>query len=378
MEDYEKIIEIIKFKDLSLNDQKKIIEYFKNNINNTMIINKIIHLKDQFLYLKIIHLIENYLDVSQIEEERIKYINKLINDGQLRDVSVRELMEYVIYYFVRDNYYNFLVNFNQMVLYMKHKNKMIISTNHINFYKDCLKLNELSKDDIISFFKKNMDKDKMFEHFYDDMRTIKNDSYNDLVSKSLNLGSVSLLCDLSLSKKYGLSVYYLNGESFHAFVRCIIPNKDGISKDALYCNLTKKYYSFSYIGDKNIGTIDKVNSYGITVMYSNIISDNIVHVHHTDSSSSQYCKNDVFISRNINEISSADSLISNTKYYNEIVIKKGDQGIVPTAIVCFDKIQDKDLVVSFKYNLPIVLINSKKYYYDNGYPDYSDNDTYIL
>ncbi len=378
MDKYEEVLKILDKEYISLNDQEFIIHFFENKKGNSKYIKNISNMKNQSIYLKIIHLIENDMDVSEIEDRRRKYIIKVIDDYKNNNLTNKEIIDYIIYYFVGDNYYNFLVNFNQMLLYMKHINKILISKDHIKFYQDCLRLKDLNREDMILFFNQNRNKTKFFEMFYDDMRIIKNHSYNDLTSKSLMLEKNNKLYDKKLSNKLGIDVYYLDGEEFYAFVRCILPNKDGFNIDDIYCNLPKKYYSFSYIGNKNIGTIDKVNNMGITLLYSNINSNNIVHVHHMDSSSSISSKNEVFITSKINEISSADSLIRDTKCYNEIVIKKDDFGIKPAAIICFNEIQDKDLEISHKYKLPIVLINCNKYYYDESYPDFSVDDSYSL
>lgn len=378
MDKYEEVLKILDKEYISLKDQEFIIHFFENKKGNSKYIKNISNMKNQSIYLKIMHLIENDMDVSEIEDRRRKYIIKVIDDYKNNNLTNKEIIDYIIYYFVGDNYYNFLVNFNQMLLYMKHINKILISKDHIKFYQDCLRLKDLNREDMILFFNQNRNKTKFFEMFYDDMRIIKNHSYNDLTSKSLVLEKNNKLYDKKLSNKLGIDVYYLDGEEFYAFVRCILPNKDGFNIDDIYCNLPKKYYSFSYIGNKNIGTIDKVNNMGITLLYSNINSNNIVHVHHMDSSSSISSKNEVFVSNKINEISSADSLIRDTKCYNEIVIKKDDFGIKPAAIICFNEIQDKDLEISHKYKLPIVLINCNKYYYDESYPDFSIDDSYSL
>ena len=376
MESYDAILNILSKNNFTTEERKKIIGFFKNNINNNDIVNKIVHLKNQYMYLKIIHMIEYDVDVSEIEAKRRKYLKNMINSIDKHNVSTKELIEWIIYYFIGDNYYNFLVNFNQLLLYMYHIKKMIISKEHVDFYKECLNINKLKRDDMISFFNKYQDKLNIWEMFYDDMRLVKNHSYCDLVSSSLKLDDS--LYSKKISDVVGVKVYHLDGENFYAFIRCIIPGKDGFSKDKLYCNLDKKYYSFSYIGDKNIGTIDRVNDNSITVMYNEINPYNIVHVHHCDSSSGYFSSKDIFVSDKINEICSARSLISNTKHYNEIVIKKSDNGIIPCAIVCFDKICDKDLIVSLKYHLPIVLINRSKYFLNDGYPDYNNDDTYYL
>ena len=375
MNNFNDILKIISNFDYTSEDEKNIRSFFKSNVHNNIIINKLSHLKNPYIYIALIHLIENDVDVSIIEEKRVAYIKKVLNNSV--NLSLDWVKEYIIYYFFKDNYYNFLVNYNNMLIYMKYIGKILIPLNHVYFYNQCINLNKMDLDNQLKLFNQYAD-NNISEMFYDDMRIVKNHSYNDLVSNTLNLKSNVSIYNKKLSEQYGVLVYFLNGEEFHAFVRYFIADDNIYNKDNLYCKLPKEYYSFSYIGDKNIGTIGKIDFDGILLMYQDIDPNYITHVHHTDSASSVSSNRDVFISKKINEIHSSKSIIRDTEYYNEIVVKKTKNGIIPTSIVCFDEIKDKDLEVAHKYNLPIVLINSKKYYYDDGYPDFSSDNNYCL
>ena len=373
MQDFNDIMKIISKNYFTSDDKKKVISFFDDHKGNDEIIKKIIHIKDFNIYLKLIHLIEHDVDVSMIEELKLQQIKKHISNI-LKNKESSDIKNEIIYYYFRDSYYNFLVNFHNMLRYMRHVNQNIVSIDNIKIYTELSDIGELPLDKQVMIFNKYINKNIM-EMFYDDMRMVKNHSYQNMVGNTLDLDDNLSLYNEELSKKHHISVYYLNGEDFYSFVRSYVSISN--EKD-IFCNLSRKYYSFSYIGSGNIGTIGEIDFDGVLVMYGKINPNNIVHVHHTDGSSSILSKQEVFISDKINEIHSPKTLMFDTKYYNEIVIKKEDNGITPTAIVCFDNIKEKDINIANKYKLPIVLINSKKYYHDVGYPDFNNDDTYGL
>ena len=179
-----------------------------------------------------------------------------------------------------------------------------------------------------------------------------------------------------MSKENNIPVYHLNGDKFYAFVRCISLSNSQF-ENLMFCNLEKDFYSFSYIGDRNIGVLG-ISEDSIIVLYDQINPNYIIHVFHDDIGSLNFSKIDPYSFMKINEIHTPNSLLYDTSFYNELVIKKEKDGIKPSGIVCFDLIKEKDLTVAHKYNLPIILINSNKYFKQNGFPQYDDNDNYNL
>lgn len=416
---FDEILKILAKIDLSVSDEKIIRDFYNSNINNSEIINKIIHLDNPYLYCLLIRVLQSNFDISDIEEKRINYIKKQINnikdtgrlsfltkitidnyqnnclftdseikviksnlnklDKVMERISDNWLKENITYYFFRDVFYNYLVNSSEMLLYINSIKEDIISLEHIQLYKEFQKLGEMSFKDKIDFFNHHVNQNNLHEMFYDDMRKVKNHSYHSLVHNLVKLKHDLSTYNQELSQMFGTDVYYFNGEEFYTFVRCILPNKKGeYQKENVESNLSKKYYSFSFISNKNIGTICHTKTNNIILMYSYINPNHIVHVHHTDSSSSFATSQDVYYSNKRNEIHSPNSLIRDTKYYNEIVIKKDNNGIKPSGIICFDNISEEELLFAKQYHLPIVLINREKYYYNDGFPDYSDDDTYVI
>ena len=138
-------------------------------------------------------------------------------------------------------------------------------------------------------------------------------------------------------------------------------------------NLNRVGYSFSYISDKNIGTID-YECKKVSLMYDSINPKNISYVHHSDLHSSRKEEQKTYMTNKINEIRIPNHLIAYTNGYNEIVINGNN--ILPKALICYDEITTDDILFANKYHLSILLINSKKYrrsdaeyegFYDNTY-----------
>ena len=76
-------------------------------------------------------------------------------------------------------------------------------------------------------------------------------------------------------------------------------------------------------------------------------------------------------------------LIDDTKGYNEIVYQEKNKNIQlekvkPDYVICYDDIKEGDLKVAKNYNLPIVLIDTKKYNFKDGAPSVEDEDAYKL
>ncbi len=299
-------------------------------------------------------------------------------DEVLRNIANKWLDEYIIYYFFHDNYYNFLVNLNQMLRYLRNIKIDLVDSEHLAFYVDCYNISKMSFKEKVAFFKNNYQKDFIQSMFYDDMRIVKNHSYESLINSSLKISESKNLYNEKLSHELGIPVYYLNGEKFNAIVRCIIPNNGHSKEDYdkyVYSRKDKDYYSFSYIGDKNINSI-RGNSY--TLLYSDINPDYIAHIYHDDASSSNLLHEKHFVTDKFNEIHTPESLTRDTKYYNELVIKNGEDGIKPSAVVCYDEITKEEIELAKEYQLPILLINSKKYHQEEGYTDFDDYDTYSI
>ena len=342
-------------------------------VRNTFLKKAILNQKDDKVldYFKDINY-DNYANYLLLENEMqaIEHSDDLKN--QVEFISNRWLIEYIISYFFRDNYYNFMVNLFQMVSYLSQTKKITVDNEHIKVYSEFKELNKKTLKEKIDFFKKNLN-NNYTEMFYDDMRKVKNSSYQELVESSIKLNHDSKIYREDISKSQGLDIYYLNGEEFKAFVKCFAIKKSDLTNQ-LISNDGLLGHSFSFISDKNIGTID-YSQKGITILFDEIDFNNIMYVHHSDMHAKKMSIQDDYLSEKQNEIFTPNGLISHTDNYNDIYIVGKAK---PKALVCYDKILDEDISFAKTNNLSILLINRKKYKrFKIHEDDYMDN-TYVL
>ena len=371
--DFKEIIDIFSnaksIFNLSLEDKKRL-----DNINFKLYIDNIIKIDNPFIFDLIMKYLEYKEDTGEYYELRNKYLKKIIlNKSNIQD---KWLNEYIIEYFFEDNYYNFTINLLQMVSFQNRLQKELVSLKNIELYNKFSNINKLSYIEKLRLFNDNKN-NNLKEMFYDDMRIIKDTAYKKMVDNSLKLNKENNIYNKALSSKYGLDVYYLDGEEFYTFIRTFNIKRNDLSdkEDYINSNLNRIGYSFSYISNKNIGTMDYTGE-SVVLMYDKLDYNNISYVHHSDMHSGKIDEKNSFVTNKINEIRVPESLIANTNGYNEIIINGNN--IIPTALICYDVITDSDILFAKKYNLSILLINTTKYKrWDFNYEDYYDN-TYSL
>lgn len=351
----------------------------ENDVSNELfddekVVKRIAYISNPMFYMHIIKILENRISIDKIFLKRKRFVSLLFDDEKtIHEIPNEWLKEYLANYFFDDYYRNFFKNYHQMRSYLLSVNQSLVNMDHLSFYESFSKINRLSSDDIILFFKNNCDKKDMQEIFYDDMRIVKDHCYKNLVSSSIKLDESKSLLNKEMSNKYNIPVYYLDGEKFYAFVRAYKIKRDDLSKEASYFNGASKYaVNFSYIGKENITIIGDYER-NVVLLYDSIDPNDIMYVFHDDSGMN--IKGDLVEHENTNELLDSKSLMLWTNYYNDIIIKNNDR-IKPSALVCLDKITDEDILFARKYQLSIVLINSKKYYLNNGFTDYMDRDSY--
>ena len=214
--------------------------------------------------------------------------------------------------------------------------------------------------------------------FYDDLTKVREISHRDLVDNVLKLNKDSDIYYQDMSKKLGVDVFGLDGEKFYGFVRCFSFNRGDLSDhyDDIFSKTNKLGYSFSYIGDQNIGTID-YDGKSVALYYDDIDYKNIMYVHHGDLHAKNMQVQEDYLSEKENDILSADSLISETKNYNEIYVKN-DIGIKPKALICYNTVSINDIAFAEKYGLAILLIQRERYHQNRMFDEDYDSYTYSL
>ena len=361
-------------------------------VTNHEFIKRLIKEKSPFVFDRFIKMCEYKIDTSVLYDERKKYIKKTLNKINLDNchdilgltkfdmiLVNRYIVEYIITYYFQDNYYNFMTNFYLMVNYLKYNDKKLVHPNNIELYQRFVNLRKLSIEEMIRFFNEYLNENIM-EMFYDDMEIVRTDSHKELVNHSLKLSKNNKIYQADISKKLDVDVYMLDGEKFYGFVRCfIIPRGEYIFNFHDYVNSKGKRlgYSFSYISDTNIGTSD-YDGNSIALFYDNIDFNKIMYVHHSDLHSANMTEQDDYLSIKENEIMTPNSLIANTRNYNEIYIKSSKDGIKPTALICYDQIFPYDVSFAKKYNLSILVIKRDKYQRFETYEEDYDSNSYVI
>lgn len=370
MRDYCDILEA-----LASSDYYKVRNKCNLLVNDNLFLKMIVKINDPFVFDRFIKMIEYKMDTNILYENRCTYIKEVLLSKDANTLPSKWISEYIIAYFFRDNYYNYMVNLFEMVSYISRVKKNIIDNSHIKIYSEFRGLNNASFEEKIDLFKKYMNSD-LVTMFYDDMRNTKDDSYKELVNSSIKIEHDSNVYCKDISKNYGIDVYYLNGEEFYAFVKCFPINRNDLSDHRDYINLNDNRlgHSFSYIGDKNIGTVDYEQK-KVVLIYDNIDYNNIMYVHHGDLHAKKMDIQDDYLSEKQNEITLPSKLIADTKNYNEIYITGK---IKPKALICYDTITTDDILFAKKYNLSLLLINKSKYKrYESFDEEYEDN-TYVI
>ena len=376
-------------------DYYKIKKNINELINNQDFIKKITNIHNPIVFDRFIKMCEYKVDTSILYDERNKFIRENISklnntniyeffdinnlDKEHKEIIAnRYLTEYIINYYFGDNYYNFMTNFYQMLTYLKRTKKDLVSKEHIKLYKEFVDLNHMSLTDKIGFFNLLLDDINIMVMFYDDMNTVREDSHKELVLKSLKLNHSNKIYNKDISEKLKIDVYNLDGEPFFGFVRCLAIPRGNLFNYYREVNAEdgRLGYSFSYIGDKNIGTID-YDGKGVTLFYDNIDYKNIMYVHHGDLHSKKMNTQNDYLSIKENEMVTPESLIAHTKNYNEIYIKTEGKENRPKALICYDVIDDKDIAFAKKYHVDLLVINRSKYKryeeYEDDYDDYTYN-----
>lgn len=280
----------------------------------------------------------------------------------------------------KDIPYNFLKNLGIMINYADKLSSNVFDKNRYSIYKRILNFDHLSFDDKMKLYKECVEYPNFMESFYDDYRYCRDHVYSDLVDSSLSLKSC---LSLEKSKSSGVDVYELNGEDFYAFVHVTDIYKYEVKscRSCLWTDGNREFLSLSYIGNNSITVYRNPHDF-IIFGFSDLDYKRIVHLRESDSFSF-YGYDNVNSSRFIQKMYTPSDLIENTNGYNEVLYqeKKTDiqlSKVKPSFVVCYDEIMDGDTLAAKHYNIPIVLINTKKYNFNQNVIDADENDTYHM
>ena len=362
------------------NDYYQVKREINKLINDSSFMQMIIRIDNPLAFDRFVKMCEYKIDTTILHEKRNLYIEKkLLNMTSDTNIDDRWITEYIINYFFQDNYYNFMTNFFQMTTYLQSTKKKLVSNDNIKLYNRFKELRNLDFEAKIALFKEFNQDNNLMELFYDDMNAVREDSHKGLVASAIKLSPNSEIYNKDFSRRLGVDVYNLDGEKFFGFIRCFNIKRNDLRdhENYIYSKIRRLGYSFSYIGDQNIGTIDYDGEY-VTLLYDNIDYKDIMYVHHGDISARCMEKQDDYLSSKENELVTPEDLVANTNSYNEIYIKGSNNGIKPTALVCYSRISGNEIAFAKKYNLSILVINKEKYKQGKKFDDDFVSYSYVI
>lgn len=382
----------------------------KRLFNNEKIIQKYITCKANYYREYINNLLVNNFEFAQIiEEKRLKYIDKKLNsatDGNLynyqdylednsrlyndfkwkqasffhqlylekdykfleqefKKSSEQEMLDCIIDTFFKDIPYNFFINLKAVLKYKKENNHLKVK--HLDFYLKIMNFYNLSNEERLELFNKYKNID-LATSFYEDYRQARNLAYENINDNLLKLDKDQKYYDSKLSKKYDIDIYHLDGEEFYLMIHSSSSghwfnyNQEPIS---FYVHET---ISLSLISHENINCFNNPNE--IIFGFNKLKVENIMHVSNTDSYSSHK-----FGTKKVQTIKNAQGLMDETVGYNEILYSEHNlDNFKPDFIVAFNNITKEQYEVARDMNLPIVIINSKKYNKKSGFESGLENN----
>lgn len=337
---------------------------------------------------KIVNLYDKKENYSLLlTDDMKKYIIKeMINNSKnMHDVFYKydtlKMRNILIDRYFKDIPLNFLKNLNVMIQYNDSLNNKILDEKRTKIYKKILNFENLNYDERKELYYVCAKYENLAELFYDDYRKCRDNTYNNLIDLAINPKKMYNLLSIEKTKKYGVPIYELNGENFYAFVHITGPYKYNPNfyveawKEGLYDSV-----SLSFIGNNNITTFGDPKE-SIAFGFSKLDYKRIIHLRNSDSFSNYNSMDDCF-SDYIQKMYTPANLIKETRGYNEIVYQEKSRNIkldtiVPDYVMCYDEVTDSDINVAKYYNLPIVLINTKKYKFNNKTIDVSESEKYI-
>lgn len=337
---------------------------------------------------KIVNLYDKKENYSLLLTDNMKkyIIKEMINNSKnMHDVFYKydtlKMRNILIDRYFKDIPLNFLKNLNVMIQYNDSLNNKILDEKRTNIYKKILNFENLNYDERKELYYACAKYENLAELFYDDYRKCRDNTYNNLIDLAINPKKMYNLLSIEKTKKYGVPIYELNGENFYAFVHITGPYKYNPNfyveawKEGLYDSV-----SLSFIGNNNITTFGDPKE-SIAFGFSKLDYKRIIHLRNSDSFSNYNSMDDCF-SDYIQKMYTPANLIKETRGYNEIVYQEKSRNIkldtiVPDYVMCYDEVTDIDINVAKYYNLPIVLINTKKYKFNNKIIDVSESEKYI-
>ena len=306
-------------------------------------------------------------ETLDIRNLRQKIENIFIQDNiegvytYLKQLSDEKISNYIIDYHFEENYYNIMIDMNELLQYYYDGN-IVIDKERLNLYEKIVNIDLLTNEEKKELHE-NLKKYNMMELFYDDMRISRDMVAETIKEYSLSKETIQEYKDEELTKKYGVDVYNVNGNPFFGIVKTGRHVKDRFPTG----------HSYSLVGGQGLAVFGDVHDSN-TYLYdsSTLNKEQIVHVYPFDSYTiyrPYYYREEP--SMRVNTLMTPEDLVSYSNAYNEILIL--EEGTEETeidkhipelesiALYCIDNISQKDIEVAKQRGIGIILVDSSKY-----------------
>lgn len=310
--------------------------------------------KDTFIFsYDIVLLFEKYLSCDDDDNLYFKDRDALIQI--LKKETSKKISEVVIDALFSDNIYNVGINIREMIRYNNKldKNDKILDDDRVAFYKMILNFDNVSSKDKIKLFYELKDRNFSLT-FYDDLRKLKDVSYDMIKNDLLDLSKYSDKVSSIDCERTQCLVYDLRDSKYTMLVRSKFPHKD---------KSNKRRNCYSIISDENNNTFDQgEDNDKIIYGYNSFLNDRVIHMLEQDAFSSDAYNDNKDVSNYVNRIVSKDELVLGSDCYSEVELVniQDENGKYinqkPDFIVVYDNIRDIDITESKRLNIPIVII----------------------
>lgn len=310
--------------------------------------------KDTFIFsYDIVLLFEKYLSCDDDDNLYFKDRDALIQI--LKMETSKKISEVVIDALFSDNIYNVGINIREMIRYNNKldKNDKILDDDRVAFYKMILNFDNVSSKDKIKLFYELKDRNFSLT-FYDDLRKLKDVSYDMIKNDLLDLSKYSDKVSSIDCERTQCLVYDLRDSKYTMLVRSKFPHKD---------KSNKRRNCYSIISDENNNTFDQgEDNDKIIYGYNSFLNDRVIHMLEQDAFSSDAYNDNKDVSNYVNRIVSRDELVLGSDCYSEVELVniQNENGKYinqkPDFIVVYDNIRDIDITESKRLNIPIVII----------------------
>ncbi len=328
----------------SYNQEYNMFNDYVNIINTANRLNNEINFNSYILDFNAKNIYKEYLKKkdSKIFEEY-----KILTSKKLSEIIIDTLFQ--------DNIYNVFYNINEM---FRFNNKLstaeqILDTEKQKFYKLIINIDKMTNEDKIRLYNEFKDKNINLM-FYEDLRKLKDKSYELINSKLFNYTKFNPSGILSL--KFKTEIYDLRNNEFFMLIR-------GEENHQEKTTTRRNCYSIISNDNTDVFCNGETTLYG----YNYLDIEKVLHVHERDSYSYDLNEKDIHHKIKINRIMTVEELSNGCSWYSEIQIinSKDDEteekfiAKKPDFIVSIDEINKNDIYESQRLHIPIVIIKKQ-------------------